>query len=451
MSRAPSGFWQAGAFLLGLLLPAALLLAVAPPGQSALTGWDNHYLASYPWNFDALPKHLIIGTGCWTWTAEAYMPKDGGPAAQSQRASLHASLNAALDELAGGDAGHRERFFGFGRPFVDFERHLISIHQAVDRQNVRSIIYINNPGSLEAFTTPPDTLRVLPVLDAIEREFPQLAQEVAIYRAALLASRGHAKALADEAAQPLARVEADLERWGKGLARRWQGARGSLTVTPFAEEAERQARETLLAEARANYDHPLTCAIPSRNLIAPGQYFIASGGERVFAAFVRLAAGMAGARGIPFVWYVPPHLHVSKEQHEREFKPFFVDRVRALLADIPGARVVDHSVDHGLTPYAQVYDQAGGFAAGYLLNVEGKAAQARRLLADMAGQGLVDAPAGAFARPTRLEASLPALSCPVRVLSEAESARVREDVIRLGTWELSRPVAEAALPRGGAP
>ncbi len=444
MSVAPSGFRQAAAFALGLLLPLAFLLAFAPPGRSALTGWDNHYLASYPWNFDALPKHLIIGTGCWTWTAEAYMPKDGGPAAQSQRAALHEMLNAVLDEQASLAGGARhERFFGFGRPFVDFERHLVSIHQAVRQDNVKSIVYINNPGSLEAFTTPPDTLRVLPVLDAVERDFPRLAPDVAVYRAALLASRGHAKALDDEAARPLARPQADLERWSKGLARRWQGIRQSVALTPFPQAAERQAEGALLAKVRANYANPKLCSIPSRGLMPPDEYFIASGGDAVWTAWLRIATGLAQERGIPFVYYVPPHLNIPAAQHAQEFKPFFVDRVRAVLRDFRGAMVIDHSIGHDLTPYDQVYDQPGGFAAGYLLNVAGKLTQSRRLLAALAEQGLVDAPPERFAAPTQFEASLPDISCSPQVLSAEDSARVREDVIRLGTWRLSRPVREA--------
>ncbi len=58
----------------------------------------------------------------------------------------------------------------------------MSIALAVRQGDVRSIIYINNPGSLQAFTKPENTVRVLPVLDAIERDYPELAGDVKVYR-----------------------------------------------------------------------------------------------------------------------------------------------------------------------------------------------------------------------------------------------------------------------------
>jgi hypothetical protein len=116
------------AAIAGLLLPLAALIAYAPPWQLEVDGWENTYLNTYPANFAFTPKHLIIGTGCWTWTPEAYMPIGSDVAVNTQRATLQSALNTVMDG-AGPD-----RFYGFGKPGVDFERQLISIYDAVRRE-----------------------------------------------------------------------------------------------------------------------------------------------------------------------------------------------------------------------------------------------------------------------------------------------------------------------------
>ena len=423
-------------FLLGLSLPILSLLFLASPGKSALSGWDNVYLDNYPWDFQSQPKHLFIGTGCWTWTVEAYMPKGSHQATSSQRATLHAALNNVLAEQAPDIA---DRFYAFGKPDVDFDRHLMSIYQAVRQGNVKSIVYINNPGSLQAFTRPANAAAAADVLDAIERDYPQLAKDARIYRAALQASQGFAKS--HEPAKP---GKSDIEIWAKGVTARWQGVLQSLNVTPFERLRNQEQSNALLADVRNNYDNPVTCATPERALLPADLFWKGAGGDEVWQAWLRLAAGLAQAHGIPFVYYVPPHLNLPAQRYEADFKPYFADRVASVLKDIPTARLIDQSVEHGLSACDQVYDSEHLFGAGYLFNYVGKAKQSRLLLGELARQGLLAADNQRFAPPTRFEASLPAATPHLAILSDAATLAVQEDLIRFGEWKLSRPMAEAS-------
>ncbi|MEO5336044.1 MAG: hypothetical protein H7841_03975 [Magnetospirillum sp. WYHS-4] len=415
-------------FLLGMALPLVVLLAWAPPWRIERDGWDNYYLDTYPWNFRSQPKHLIVGTGCWTWTTEAYMVSGRHETRNSQKATLHAALNAILDEKGGGE----ERFYGFGRPDVDFERHLISVYQAVRQGDVRSLIYINNPGSLQTFTRPSDTLAALPVLAAIEAEYPRLAEEAKTFRAALLASQGHAQAVVPSATDR-------LSAWADGVARRWQGLRDSVAFTVWPMQRAHHEARTLFEQVRANYDNPAACQARNRTPMPAGQYWIGAGGEATWQAWLRLAAGLAAEHGVRFVYYVPPHLNLSEARYAAEFRPRFVERIKAVLAAFPNAAVVDHAMGHGLSACDQVYDAEKHFASGYLFNFGGKLKQARILLADLAERRIVAGPASRFLPPARWEAALPSLPMPVAMLSEAESEAVREQLISQAEWRLSLP------------
>ena len=64
------------AAIAGVALPFSVLTALAPPWRIELAGLDNYYLSTYPANFAAKPKHLIIGTACWTWTPLASVAAD---------------------------------------------------------------------------------------------------------------------------------------------------------------------------------------------------------------------------------------------------------------------------------------------------------------------------------------------------------------------------------------
>lgn len=431
---------RAAAALLGVLLPALAFALWAPPWRAGIDGWDNYYLDTYPLDFAIQPKHLVIATGCWTWTTEAYMPLGSDHAKNTQKAALHNVLNAILDERGGPE----ERFYAFGRPEVDFERHLVSIHQALRQGAVRSLIYINNPGSLQAFTRPADTVAALPVLEAIRRDYPGLAADIRIFRDALLASRGYREGAALEAAKPVwQRVSEPLKQWADGIARRWQGVRSNLAFSPLPDHRDRGEIEALFRETRDNYDNPAACAIKGRSPMAPGRYWIGAGGDAVWQAWLRIAAGMTAARGVSFVYYVPPHLNVTEDRYRREFRPHFVERVRTVLAPFANAQVIDHAVGHGLSACDQVYDSEHHFAAGYLFNLAGKLKQSRRLLESLGTLGILAGGGERYREPTRWEAALPPLpSHPAAVLSEEESAPLREELIGEEQWRLSRPAAE---------
>jgi hypothetical protein len=427
----------------GTALPFCVLIAAAPPWRIELDGWDNWYLSTYPAGFASKPKHLIIGTACWTWTPEAYMPLGSDVAVATQRATLHSALNAVMYGQGA------ERFYGFGMPEVDFERHLMSVRLAMAQGNVRSIIYINNPGSLQAFTKPRNTVHVLPVLEAIERDYPELSADVKTYRQAMLASAGYKKGKEAILGTPwLIDAREHLSQWMLGLSRRWRGIVDGMSITPFRERRTIEGIDALFKEVKNNYANPVTCSTPERGLLPQNLYWAASGGDAVWRSWLRLAAGMAAKHGIPFVYYVPPHLNVPQKRYEAEFRPGFVDKVRAALAPFPNAIVIDHAVGHGLNACDQVYDTEQHFGAGYLFNFAGKLKQSRLLLAELAGRQIVRAPAESFVSPSRWEIELPPVRKEPRILSEEESEKVREELFSKDDWKLSLPAGShvAALP-----
>jgi hypothetical protein len=333
-----------------------------------------------------------------------------------------------------------ERFYAFGTPEVDFERHLMSVRLAVRQGDVRSIIYINNPGSLQAFTKPGNAVRALPVLEAIERDYPELTGDVKIYREALLASTGYRKGEEEISRTSwLAGARQRLGAWMRGLSRRLEGIVENTSFTPFEARRNTQSIGALFEEVKRNYDNPVTCSIPQRALLPQELYWAGSGGDAVWKSWLRLAAGMAARHKIPFVYYVPPHLNVPRERYEAEFRPGFVDKVRAALAPFPNAIVIDHSVGHGLSACDQVYDTQQHFSAGYLFNFAGKLKQSRLLLAELAGRGIMPASPESFRSPSRWEMALPSVRKEPSILSAQESEKVREDLYRTDDWKLSLP------------
>jgi hypothetical protein len=431
------------ALIAGIALPSCLLMAAAPPWRIELLGLDNYYLSTYPAGFASKPKHLVIGTACWTWTPEAYMPIGSDVAVLTQRAALHSALNTLMEGQGS------ERFYGFGTPEVDFERHLMSIRLAVEQGDVRSIVYINNPGSLQAFTKPRNAVHVLPVLDAIERDYPELAADVRVYREVLLASTGYHKGLEEASKKSwLAWAGDRLSWWSLGLSRRWQGMVDGIAFTSFDARRKAEATARLFEDTKRNYNNPVTCSTPERGLLPQNLYWAGSGGDAVWQSWLRIAAGMARKHGIPFVYYVPPHLNVPAARYEAEFRPGFVDRVRAVLAPFPNAMVIDQATVHGLSACDQVYDTQLHFSAGYLLNFAGKLKLSRLLLAGLAGRGIVKAPAVSFASPSHWERELPDVRKEPVILSEEETAKVREDLFSMGEWKLSLPFGNraAAVP-----
>jgi|GEM_PF-5989840 len=436
-TRAPQRYRHLLAAFAGVALPFAILVGLAQPWRIELDGWDNYYLSDYPADFAAIPKHLIIGTGCWTWTIEAYMPLDSHDAVRSQRATLHSALNATLEGTG------PERFYGFGRADVDFNRHLMSIRLAVQQGDVRSIIYINNPGSLQAFTIPANAVRVLPVLAAIESDYPELADDVETYRRHLLASAGYRKGMAEQAAKPwFERLGERMSVWAWGVSRRWHGILEGLIFTPFPAHRRADDHAALLRQVQANYANPNACTAPGRGLMAADLYWIGAGGAQVWQSWLRIAAGMAARHGIAFVYYIPPHLNVPRDRYAAEFRPAFVDQVHAVLAEFPKGRVIDHAVEHGLSACDQVYDSERRFSSGYLLNYAGKLKQSRLLLAEMARAGLVAAPPERFLGRSRFEQTLPASDVPPRILSDDASEKVREELFANEEWRLSLPAAD---------
>lgn len=224
-----------------------------------------------------------------------------------------------------------------------------------------------------------------------------------------------------------------------GVSWRWRGALDGASFTPFANRRHEESIDSLFEEVKANYNNPVTCSTPERGLLPTDLYWAGSGGEAVWRAWLRIVAGMAAHHGVKFVYYAPPHLNVPMDRYAAEFRPAFVDKVRAVLEPFPNAVVIDHVVGHGLSACDQVYDTEMRFSAGYLFNFGGKLKQARLLLEELARQRILSTPAGRFAAPSPWEQELPPVRAEPRVLSAEETEKVREELFSNGDWKLSLP------------
>ncbi len=357
--------------------------------------------ASAQWRWSGLGTarnwHVILRTGCWSVQSEPYYDFARNRPVAHPLASFPEVLNFAVRNEGGPRA--RDRFYFAGKDALTFEGHLLSIHQACAIKNVRSILYMNGPGGLVAFDNPADNLAVVPVLESIAREYPGAAPHARTYLARLQDSNGYQQALEREKTLANASTSPrpqNMNPWraiaaANACAQKLRSFRESAALGLRAHEMNDTESIRLLEACAERRNHPEAEQYPFRRMMRPEDFWTAAGGEEAWTAWMRMVLEMCKARGIDFVFYIPPHVNVTGEEYATGFQPFFTERVRAVCRDYPNAHVIDQARQHDLNAGDMLWFfpwTRAGIRPGYLSDMIGKLKTCRGLLRALAAEGV---------------------------------------------------------------
>lgn len=393
---------------------------------------NNIYAYEYYNDFLTDKKVIIIPSGCWTVSADAYTDPVSMDPINGEQARLDQVLNEINHNVYGSDIS----FYQFGFPDPNFDTGLKNIYSALRQPNVRAILYINAPGGLEAFIDPHGLVGLKETLNKIKQDYPSLTKDATFFSDKATNSIGFKEDYSNESGYKLksylpilGQLKSEIAAPSLFIKRlKTSPMKDQLpSITPTARKANNEYfhQEFLktVALARANYDNVRAYGLPLRQMMPANLFWRADGG--VFESFIRMAAGMAQQKGVVFVYYIPPHLNVTDEEYEHEFKPVFVDRVAAILRKFPNAYLINHSRIDGFSTYDLAHIKhevhkprrvvnslesfkpfTANYAPGYVFNMIGKIKQARNLLADLDGIGGIKLSNGDPRVPTEFEEGL---------------------------------------------
>jgi hypothetical protein len=402
-------------------------------------------------------KIVIISTACWVYTSDSVFNVERDAYDASWSASMPSVMNFLLRTEYENPNGCGAYLVGAAHA-QDFESHLLTLLRVLSVPGVRTVVYANAPGSLATAVRPASALAAVPALETIERECPAVAAEAREYRKALVGSRGYHLALEDKERHATFRDEQDMTTFRWALSRHRAGAEllridGGLDRaravclweerTPTVEQVDLETRALLDACART-YDHPATHTRKVRRMVPRDQFWTASGGERVWRSWFRIAAELCRERGVRLVFYVPPHVHVTDEEYASAFRPLFVDKVATTLADLPNVSLIDHANRHELKPADLTFltiNRTDGkrveLKLGFLFNIIGQLKRCRLLIDALAAtEGFVKRPGVACWDG---EARLPPSDEHLSFVPEEERALVEDSVLRPETLRLTEP------------
>jgi hypothetical protein len=439
------------------------------------------------------PSCLILNTGCWSAAAHAYNDVAAEHGLVADEACRLGSLMNFVwcNEYQG---CRTPSFANFGQLAGGLEGDLVMLYQAATRPSVKTLVYMNAPGSLTHFLDPKNTLLAILLLERISREYPEAATDTQVYLQHLFASVGYQKALENLGTNWRNRLEPDLDAGcagsstcaapesaaeiypqGRGfrasLSRRvarlrnWVGrVSASFTESAFrlydwtfdhishllrpgtarlARGFERNQRIVhFLDECAARYLDP-TNDKDVRRMMKKEDFWACSAGPEVWQAWANVIAKICQKRGMHLLYYIPPHAHVTAEEYASVFKPEYVERVRRTFAPFPHVTVVDHT----LAPGFHAADLAWWFhghgvpiKAGYLFNVIGRLKEARLVVAS-----LIDSELPEGQRPRYLgsawrgEAALPGIVPDIHYVPEDRRLQVQEQILEPENRVLSTP------------
>lgn len=130
------------------------------------------------------------------------------------------------------------------------------------------------------------------------------------------------------------------------------------------------------------YDDPSNGNLLLRPAPTPDKYFTHQEDAEYYLDFFKLFAVMAKSRSSTFVFYIPPHVNVDKQEYDTYFKPMFVDRIRNELKPYTNALVIDNSnLTSSFT--ASDLEPFGGYKLGYNYYSTGKLKAARLLITSL--------------------------------------------------------------------
>ena len=376
---------------------------------------DNIYSSEYFNNFKTDKKVIIIPTGCWTAAGDAYTDSISlEPISEGS-----ARFDRVLNEISHTQYQSDISFYQFGFPDPNFDTGLKNIYNALRQPNVKAIIYINAPGGLEAFVEPHGLVGIKETLEKIKQDYPSLTADAGFFLNKAVHSIGFKEDYWNEFFYKIKSYFPALGQFKSEMIAppvfiknyRAGDTKDEFTsITPenkklFDEHQHQQFLKTF-GISRTHYENPKSCGLPLRQMMPPNDFWQADGG--VFESFIRLAAGMAQAKGVAFIYYIPPHLNVTNEQYQQSFKPLFVDRVTALLSGYPNAYLINHSNIDGFSTcdLAHIKENVfkpydgnnhlpfepfiANFAPGYVFNLIGKIKQSQTLLEELDVLGVVN-------------------------------------------------------------
>ena len=357
-----------------------------------------------------------------------------------------------------------------------FDAHLISIYLAAARPSGKTLIYINAPGDLSNFMDSKTTLIASVVLERIRVEYPEAAEEANTYLRYLYGSVGYRKALAELGPDWKRRVDPETLEFvakdsppptppaapvkGASFTQRafrlydWSFDR--LSHVPMIREPRPRLSRTfdknerviqLLDECASRYLDPANDKWV-RRMTKKEDFWVCSGGDEVFRAWAGIVAKICRARGVRFVYYIPPHMHVTPTEYREAFKPEYVDRVKQTFAPYAGVTVIDRTMAPGfnvadLTWWTHFHGV--DIKAGYLYNAIGTLKAARILVASLAEAGVLDHEGRSFhylgsAWPG--EARLPQGPSTIRYVPQDKTDLVHELILEPEYRIRSRQVAD---------
>ncbi|MBX9634938.1 MAG: hypothetical protein K2X44_08145 [Magnetospirillum sp.] len=419
--------WVAAAFA-GCLL-ATLPATLVPQSE------NPSYVRSERLNYEAFSplgpahRHLVIGS-CEVAipTVANDLDKPGAPARNVTTAWFGNIANFVLrNEYKG--AG-QSAFYDFSAPNTDMAQHTALLYQALQVPGLQSVLYVNGL-SLGHAVPPDETLEVVAVLEALERDYPVAADSVRAYRALQMARpafaegerrfgadwRSHIRPVTATFEAPGA-VTLDLNErapppgadWkalvqfnlvaAKKLAVTLAGGPVSLANLALSQLGFDQRRRDEdvrkeLAWAGRFYDRP-----QNHGPIKPmrGSKYLDEE-EEFNHRWLVMAAELLKAKGARLVIYGQPMLVLPRDEYRDGFTPRYVDRAAQWLAAYDPV-IIDQTWAHDLTnrdfaihcPADKPECVAGEFQQnGYYPTIIGRYKQVHLLIDAMRERGLLQA------------------------------------------------------------
>jgi len=409
---------------------------------------------------DAEGRHLIIQTGCWTFSEDSYFDPNTMSFTGGAETRLDQILNFVIKNKHIELQRNRFEVYSRGLPYLDFDSHLILIYDALKEKNVKSIIYFNGPGALQSFTRPAVLPEVAELLTRIEVEYPSAAVYAERYYYYLIHSEGYRQspketsvlssvAAVSKSAPAAAPVPATsfYDSLALGVAHLRDTLASHLEGTKSTEE-----RATLAAieKAATTYSNPMQCDVPLRPSMLPQTYWIASGGQDVWQTWLRMVGEMGKAAHIPIVFYLPPDIPLSADGRTEAFKAEFQNPLRQVLDDYPDFKLIDESgkIENfnqcDTLLYTRIEDgRRTAMKLGQVFNAIGKLKQAEMMLSDLSDAGIFSTPINPVSRDRLWERLIPKIVPNFHVMPENERGSFEEIVVRPSVFKLSEP-AEVA-------
>jgi hypothetical protein len=359
---------------------------------------------------------VIVNSLCWSSGAYAYNDASSRDGFQVDPAC---HLSNMLNFVWCNEYGREPRpiFANHGRTGY-LDANLRAIYEVAARPGVTAIVYMNAPGGLGSFVNAKETLDSMVLLERIRSEYPETATDVDKYFSALdepvpdkeslarpgqtrrsLVAPGDLRLRTHQARKSLLALFYPVKARCAPVAR----LRRLLEERPAQQATIRSALSPLFPKAsriRAILD---TCAarytdpkneLPYRHLMASEDIWMACRGRDQWTSWANIAAKICKARGIQLIYYIPPHLNLTDDEHDNVFRPIYVERVRQAFSGFTNVCIIDHSMNRDMNSHDALWlrhdPSRVPFKPGYLFNAIGRLKLARLMVKSFVEAGIID-------------------------------------------------------------